>query len=427
MPAQRKQSSKTNGCVSGLRTLSIEQARRVVLHSLGFGNRQNVPTSSDAASKPAKNPDWRLLKKHLHAMGTLQIDAINTIIRSHYMPLYSRAGCYERNSIDKHLFDPAHQTPAKRQFFEYWGHECSLMPIHLYPELHWRMQDARQHKGMYKQCAAIVQQQPAFVREILTAVKNNGPLTSRELERHERGPGMWEWSKTKQALEYLFWTGELTTRGRIGFQRLYDLTERTIPANILNSCTLSREDAQTELLFRSVKALGVGTAADIRDYYRLGAKDSDKGLQRLVEEQRIEQIDVRGWTQIAYWIPGTRVPRQCGHTCLVTPFDPLVWQRQRLKRLFDFDYRIEIYVPARQRQYGYYVLPFLHNENIIGRVDLKADRENDCLQVLGVWWESQNTEDTKNALLSELDRLRQWLKLADIHMSKGCDLRPAVS
>lgn len=423
MPQTTQPKSSRNRYASKHRTLSIKQARCVVLHALGFGSARREHVTSLNAINPNQAPGWRILKKQLHNMGTLQIDAINTIIRSHYMPLYSRVGSYSRESIDKHLFDPSRQKPAHRQFFEYWGHECSLMPIELYPELHWRMLDARKHIGMYKQCAAIAKQQPAFVRNIKAALKEGGPALSRELERHSRGPGMWEWSKTKQALEYLFWTGEISTRGRVGFQRLYDLTERTIPSHTLDACTLSREDAQAELLFRSVKALGIGTSADIRDYFRLSAKDTQAGLQRLLEEQRIEQIDIEGWDQSAYWVPETRVPRKCAHTCLLTPFDPLVWQRQRLKRLFDFDYRIEIYVPAEQRQYGYYVLPFLHEQRIAGRVDLKADREHDCLQVLGVWWEHDKPDDVEAALQSELHLLREWLGLADLMIKKKCKMQ----
>ncbi len=429
MSASRKQQRTNGDHESNLRRLTIEQARCVVLHALGFGNRQSNHFNADNTTHTQSDntPGWRALKKQLHTMGALQIDAINTIIRSHYMPLYSRAGSYKRELIDRNLFDPAYQTQSKRQFFEYWGHECSLMPVELYPALHWRMQDARQHIGMYKQCAAIAQQQPAFVRDILSAVKDSGPVLSRELERHGRGPGMWEWSKTKQALEYLFWTGEITTKGRVGFQRLYDLTERTIPSNTLNACTLSREDAQAQLLLRSVKALGVATASDIRDYFRLSAKDTQSGLQRLLDDQKIEQVNIEHWQQNAYWIPGTRVPRQCQHTCLLTPFDPLVWQRQRLKRLFDFDYRIEIYVPAEQRQYGYYVLPFLHNQSICGRVDLKADRDNDCLQILGIWWESDKNQEAENALVNELEMLRHWLGLSDLHFSSKCKVQLAVS
>jgi len=219
MPTTQVKRNSTVKTSERVRTLSIEAARRVVLAAQGFGAYQQS-NSTNKSSKPTyDNAPWRMQHTMLRRMSALQIDAINTVIRSHYMPLFSRLGHYSRDELDKHLFDAAQQRASKRKFFEYWGHECSVMPIDHYHLLHWRMQDARRYIGVYKQCAEIAKSRPAFLREIRTTIANNGPLALRDLEKSGRGPGMWEWSDTKQALEYLFWSGEITTRGRTGFLR----------------------------------------------------------------------------------------------------------------------------------------------------------------------------------------------------------------
>jgi len=414
MPTAQVKKNSTNKKSDRARTLSIEAARRVVLAAQGFATYQPSHNSSKNSKPGFDNAPWRVQQTMLRRMSALQIDAINTVIRSHYMPLFSRLGHYSRDELDKHLFDAAQQRPSRRKFFEYWGHECSVMPIDHYHLLHWRMQDAQRYLGVYKQCAQIAKSRPGFLREIRTTLANNGPLALRDLEKSGRGPGMWEWSDTKQALEYLFWSGEITTRGRTGFQRRYELTENAIPQSELLKCSISRDDAQADLIVKSIAALGLGTEADIRDYYRLSAVDAKRVVTRLLEDKRIEAVNVEGWDKCAYWLPGTRVPRQTQHSCLLTPFDPLVWYRQRLRRLFNFDYTIEIYVPAAKRQYGYYVLPFLHNEEIVARVDLKADRQKGCLRVLGIWWENKAAANAKKALSNELHRLCDWLDLNEV-------------
>lgn len=408
------------------RTLSRSQARNVALAATGLTTKREKLNHN--ASSKAGEPGWREIKRSLLTMRALQLDAINTIIRTHYMPHFSRHGSYGREMLDKKLFDPALQTKPKRQFFEYWGHECSVMPLSDYPLLYWRMQDARQHLGIYKQLANIARSRPAYVKEIKSAIASNGPLLSRELEKSKRGPGMWEWSETKQALEYLFWTGELTTRGRRGFQRLYELTENSIPSAVLDQCTLSREDAQDQLLENSLQALGIGTEADIRDYYRVSAKDASASIQRLCHAGRMEPVAVEGWGKTAYWLPATPVPRTAGRTTFLSPFDPLIWNRDRMQRLFNFTYRIEIYVPEKQRKYGYYVLPFLYKDQLIARADLKSDRENGVLRVLGVWWEasweasvdkkSGQPAKAKSAMENSLNELAEWLGLERVQYEK---------
>jgi len=392
------------------KSLSASAARRITLAAQGFGGER------------LNDPDllgWRKLKPCLQRMQALQIDAINTIIRSHYMPLYSRLGSYSRDTLDHNLFNTAQQSRNKRTFFEYWGHECSLMPLDVFPLLQWRMQDAQKHAGIYKQCAQIAKRRPDLLKNLKATIATNGPLSSRELESSKRGPGMWEWSDTKKALEYLFWTGEITTRGRRRFERLYDLTENSIPAAVLEKCKLQRQDAQMELLYRSVVALGIGTEADIRDYFRLSAVEAKVAINGLLEDKRIEMVNVEGWKQSAYRAPQTKTPRQVSHSTFLTPFDPLIWNRKRLQRLFNFNYRIEIYVPQSKRKYGYYVLPFLHGDRLVARLDMKSDREKGNLQVLGLWWEDSVPVDASEVLQHELARLAAWLGLDEIKWNRS--------
>ena len=407
-------SANTSAPAVMTKRLSASAARRTVLAAQGFGSeRVDAP---DALT-------WRKLKPCLHRMQALQIDAINTIIRSHYMPLYSRLGCYSRDTLDHNLFNTAQQSRNKRTFFEYWGHECSLMPLDLFPLLQWRMEDAQNFSGMYKQCTQIAKRRPDLIKNLKASIAANGPLSSRELESSKRGPGMWEWSDTKKALEYLFWTGEITTRGRRRFERLYDLTENSIPPKILEKCNLQRYDAQMELLYRSVVALGIGTEADIRDYFRLSAVEAKAAINGLLEDKRIERVNVEGWQQVAYRAPRTKTPREISHSTFLTPFDPLVWNRKRLQRLFDFNYRIEIYVPQAKRKYGYYVLPFLHGDRLVARLDMKSDRDKGYLQVLGLWWEDAVPDDAADVLQNELTRLANWLDLEGIKWSRSARAR----
>ena len=392
------------------KSLSASAARRTILAAQGFGGERTL--DADALT-------WRKLKPALQGMQALQIDAINTINRSHYMPLYSRLGSYSRDTLDHNLFNTAQQSRSKRTFFEYWGHECSLMPLDLFPLLQWRMEDAQNHAGIYKQCTQIAKRRPDLIKNLKATIAARGPLSSRELESSKRGPGMWEWSDTKKGLEYLFWTGEITTRGRRRFERLYDLTENSIPSKVLEKCNLQRHDAQMELLYRSVVALGIGTEADIRDYFRLSAVEAKAAINGLLEDKRIERVDVEGWQQVAYRTPQTKTPRKISHSTFLTPFDPLVWNRKRLQRLFDFNYRIEIYVPQAKRKYGYYVLPFLHDDRLIARLDMKSDRDKGYLQVLGLWWEDAVPNDAPDVLQQELTRLADWLDLEGIKWSRS--------
>jgi len=395
----------------------LSQARKLVLRSQGF--------RSERATKPV---GWRSLNLALEKMAALQIDAINTVIRSHYMPLYSRLGHYERALLDSKVFAPQAQRAARRTYFEYWGHECSILPVSFYSLLRWRMEDALQGVGVYKHLHALAARKGAYIKQLKQTIREQGALTCRGLSDDPRGKGMWEWSESKQVLEYLFWTGQIASAGRRGFERLYDLNERVIPDALMNTPTPSRLDAQSTLIEIAAGALGVACAVDLRDYFRLSANDAQKCIQHLLEQGRLVPVSVQNWKAEAYILPNTTIPRAVKCCTLLTPFDPVVWHRERARRLFDFNYRIEIYVPENKRQYGYYVLPFLLGDQLVARVDLKADRENSRLIVKGAWSEPGfNTLETASQLATELARLSQWLELESVVVRKRGDLAKQLS
>lgn len=397
-----------------LRQLTQSQAQRLALKAQGFGRHR--------ADDDAPITHTRSIMRCVDQMAALQIDAINTVIRSHYMPVYSRLGHYSRDTLSRNVFLPSSQRRAKRRYFEYWGHECSIMPLSLYPLFHWRREDAANGVGVYQQISALNRRKPEFVDAIRQQIHDHGPATHRTLALDTRGSGMWEWSESKQALEYLFWSGEITTVGRQGFERLYDFAEHSIPADLLEA-QHDRAASQAQLILRSVEALGVGTASDVRDYFRLPAKEADAAIAQLLSDGLIEAVTVKGWNRTAYTLPDVTLPRRCHATTLLTPFDPIVWHRERTERLFDFSYRIEIYVPAAKRRYGYYVLPFLMHGQLVARVDIKAERDTGILRVKGAWSEvGTEVSDVARELNRELQRLAHWLGLGTIDVCRNGDL-----
>ncbi len=392
-------------------SLSISQARRLALAAQGFGvDRTNGVRN------------WLAARNAIERMGLLQMDSINTIIRSHYMPLYSRLGAYDRGKLDARAFQ------AKgRELFEYWAHEASLLPMQMYPILRWRMDRARRHEGIYKECARLAQERPDFIKGILKRLEDTGPLSSRAFNERGSGKGMWDWHEGKTGLEYLFWTGQITTHSRVGFERMYDLTDRVIPAGVLNQPVPGTEESHRELLKFSAKALGVATESDLRDYFRLSAADVKPRIPELVENGDLIPVKVENWTQPAYVTPDLRLPRKMSASTVLTPFDPIVWERKRTQRLFDFEYRIEIYVPAHKRKFGYYVLPFLLDERLAARLDLKADREAGTLKVLGSYCEPDlDTSFVAERLAPELERFAQWLGLNDVSIDARGDMSKAL-
>ena len=354
----------------------------------------------------------------------LQIDSVSVLVRSHYLPLFSRLGPYDRAALDK-LAWPAR---GERHFFETWSHEASLMPVAYEPLLRWRKARARNHEGIWGGPSRLARERPELVAGLLERVRREGPLSASEVTApRERTPGaMWDWSDEKRALEWLFVTGQLyvATR-RSSFERLYDVPERVLPAAVLNAPTPPEEDARAQLITHAAEALGVATLGDLADYFRMTVPTARPVVAELVSSGELVETSVEGWKQPGYVRPGLAVPRRIAARALLTPFDPVVWERSRAERLFDFDYRIEIYVPAVKRVYGYYVLPFLLGDALVARVDLKADRSRGVptLHVKGAFAEPGVDLDFVAAeLATELAEIARWLDLADIAVDTRGDL-----
>jgi len=385
-------------------SFSLKQARRLALAAQGFSGRQ-PPALVKAVQ----------VNRLIERLGVLQIDSVNAVVRSHYLPLFSRLGNYSPSILEQ----AAWSQGRRRSLFEYWGHEASLLPMALYPLMRWRMARAEQGEGIYQQMARFGREQQATIRRVLAVVEQQGALGAGSLStREERAGPWWDWSDEKHALEWLFAAGLVTVAGRRGFERLYDLPERVIPAEILQQAPLGEAEAQRGLLLHSTSALGVGTEKDLRDYFRLEPADSRARLAELVEEGLLVPCQVQGWKQLAYCAPEPKVPRKVPASALLSPFDSLVWERSRTERLFDFHYRLEIYTPQHKRVYGYYVLPFLHNERIAARVDLRAERAAGRLAVHAVHEEELGLdEEGMLALALNLRQMADWLGLERIQLN----------
>ncbi|MNS81437.1 hypothetical protein D3C72_1151510 [compost metagenome] len=345
----------------------------------------------------------------------MQIDSVNALVRSHYLPLFSRLGNYSSDLLDQ----AAWSQGRRRTLFEYWGHEASLLPLSMFPLMRWRMQRARRGEDIYQQLARFGREQQDTIRRVLASVEEQGALGAGSLStRQERAGPWWDWSAEKHALEWLFAAGEVTVAGRRGFERLYDLPERVIPSAVLAHPVLSEDEAQRGLLRHAATALGVGTEKDLRDYFRLNPADSRPRLAELVEAGELLTCEVQGWRQPAYCLPEPKVPRKVVASALLSPFDSLIWERSRTERLFDFRYRLEIYTPPDKRVYGYYVLPFLHNEQIAARVDLRAERGAGRLAVHAVHEEEAGLDDEGMlALAVNLRQMADWLGLAQVQLN----------
>jgi uncharacterized protein YcaQ len=289
----------------------------------------------------------------------------------------------------------------------------------MYPLLRWRMQRAKRGEDIYQQLAKFGREQQDTIRRVLASVEERGALGAGSLStRQDKAGPWWDWSAEKHALEWLFAAGEVTVAGRRGFERLYDLPERVLPAAVLQQPLLDEAEAQRGLLLHAAQALGVGTEKDLRDYFRLNPVDARPRLAELVEAGQLQMCEVGDWRQIAYCLPEPKVPRKVVASALLSPFDSLIWERSRTERLFDFRYRLEIYTPQPKRVYGYYVLPFLHNERIAARVDLRAERAAGQLAVHAVHEEEPGLgEEGMLALALNLRRMAQWLGLARVQLN----------
>ena len=385
--------------------LSRDEARRIALAAQGF-----------AKPRPVKSTR-RHIRGVFDSVAVIQIDSVNVLVRSQYLPPFSRIGAYDRATLDRMAY-------VDRELFEFWGHEASLMPVRLYPLMRWKMERARTGETSDR-IQQLMRERPGYVEAVLAEVAERGPVSARELSDpgERRGP-WWGWADGKRALEILFWTGQVAVARRRNFERLYDLPERVLPAEVLGDAP-SEEEGRRELLLIAARCLGVATAADVADYFRLRLSRSKASIERLVEDGLLVRARVEGWPQQAYLPDGARTPRRLEATALLSPFDSLVWFRERASRLFDFDYRIEIYTPAARRRFGYYVLPFLMGGRIAARVDLKADRRTGTLLVPSLHPEPGVAPiDVVAALAPELRTMAEWLGLDSIAV--GARSRAAV-
>ena len=376
--------------------LTLSAARRIALAAQGFG-----------AARPAAVGKGHL-RRTVERLGLHQIDSVNVLARAHYLPAFSRLGAYDRALLDNAVWGKR----SERRLFEYWAHEASMLPLALYPLLRWRMDEAARGERGWKSLRAFAHGRRPAADAILKRIGTDGPLAASDFEHGKSRSGWWEWGETKQALEWLFWSGQMTTATRRGsFERVYDLTEQVIPAAILNLPMPGKMEAHRQLVELAGRALGVATAADLRDYFRLDVAESRAGVEALVEAGTLIPVAVDGWRQPAFLHKDSRRPRRIAGQALLAPFDPLIWERSRTERLFGFRYRIEIYVPAPKRAFGYYVLPFLMDGRLVARVDLKSDRQQRRLLVRSAHFEPDAPGETEERLMAELGLMAGWLGL----------------
>ena len=366
-------------------------------------------------------------------MHAFQIDPINVLVRTQFVPAYSRLGPYPVSALEQLAYD-------RHELFEYFGHAASLLPTALYPLFRWRMDaHAARFSGHGRNVA------PSFIAAVLGELEARGPIAASDLgDRGRRGKhsGVWSWNDGKRVMTWLQLSGRVAVAGRRNIEQLYDLTERVIPSAVLEAPAPDPEDAKRELLVLAIRALGVATAKDLAAYFAIGEhldRRADPKTTRvpslladLVDDGRLLPVVVDGWRDPAYLDPAARVPRTIDARALLSPFDSLIWERDRVRRLFGFDYRIEIYIPESKRVHGYYVLPFLLGDALVARVDLKADRKNRALLVKSAFAEpaidktSGHKQDAARELGQELRTMAAWLGLEHVQVEKRGDLAAAL-
>jgi uncharacterized protein YcaQ len=393
-----------------MESLSAAQARRIALAAQGF---------TDA---PHAVPTMRTFDRTLKRTGVLQVDSVNVLQRAHYMPLYARMGPYDTGLLGRA------QEDSPRRVVEYWAHVQALMPVDLWPYMRHRMAEYRAQRGKWMRGV-----EDDVVNILLSAIGERGASTARDLEAlvstGPRGKDHWgwNWSQARKGLDFLYVAGDVAIAGRnSAFEVRYDLPERVLPAAVLAQPTPAAAEADRELVRRAARSHGVATIKCLADYYRTGQAPVKAAVADLVEEGELLPVRVEGWSKPAYLHRDARLPRAVSARTLLSPFDPLVWERERTQRLFDFHYRIEIYTPAEKRVHGYYVLPFLLRDALVARVDLKADRATGTLIVKSAWAEPGAPEDTAAELRAELEVLGRWLGLSTIRVEPKGDLAPAL-
>jgi uncharacterized protein YcaQ len=385
--------------------VSAPRARRIALAAQGFTKARR----HDA-------PGLRHVLATVQALGAVQIDSVNVVVRSQELPLWARLGAHPRDALAR--------LQASGRTFEYWGHEASHLPAELHPLLRWRMERAAAGIGVWGGLARLFRERPGYVEAVFAEVAERGPLQASQLSDPGRKSGpWWGWNHGKQALEWLFWCGRLCATRGPNFERRYDLPERVLPATVLAAPTPPAHDAQKALLATAARALGVATERDLADYFRLNAVAARPLVHELVEEGRLVPAAVEGWRDPAFLHPEAVAPRRVGARALLSPFDSLVWERDRAERLFGFRYRLELYTPAPRRVYGYYVLPFLLGDALVARVDVKADRAGSTLRLQAAHAEpGVDVEAVADALTDEATAMAAWLNLERVAVGERGDL-----
>jgi uncharacterized protein YcaQ len=396
-------------------TLTIGEARRIALEAQGF-----------ADARPRGRVDRRHQRRVMDRVGLVQIDSVNVLTRSHELPFLARLGPYPRDALARWLWQSG-------EVVECWGHEASLVPVELHPLLRWRMQGDHQ----WYDVATFEQDHPGLADRILDAVRERGPVPLGQLDhlgdvikRTKPEPGnMWNWTPAKRAVEWLFWTGQVSAvRNPQTFERSYVLPERTLPAPVLEAPVPAEDDAQKALLLKAARSHGVGTARDLADYHRINIRVARRLLAELVADGALRPVEVEGWRQPALLHPEAVLPRWVRASALLSPFDSLVWFRERTERIFGFRYRIEIYTPKAKRVHGYYVLPYLHRGELSARVDLKADRQAGVLRVQSAHAEAGiDAGDVAEGLAVRLAELAGFLGLGAVGVQPVGDLAPALA
>jgi len=384
--------------------LSAVEARQIALKAQGFG----VPRPPKAGREQVREVIERL--------RLVQIDSVNVFARAHYMPLFSRLGPYRAETLDELAYE-------ERWLFEQWAHEACFVPMEDYPLLRHRME----HGNRWKR-RELPPEQLARFAEILEQVRERGPVITGEMENAGKREGWWGWSHAKIGLEYQFAHGRLAVRDRKNFARVYDMAERVFPPEIREAPMLTKADAQRQMVRNSLRALGVATMKDLADYYRILKAEVSPRIGELVDSGEASVVRVEGWKEPAYLAAGADPPGPVAASTILSPFDPLVWDRHRTERFFGFHYRIEIYTPAPLRKYGYYVLPFLMNEQIAARVDLKNNRQSGVLEVKATHLEpGQPRAKVARGLARELKLAARWVGAKSVSVERSGDLAEALA
>jgi uncharacterized protein len=394
-----------------VRTLSPDHARRIALTAMGFGR---------ARPAPGTRRDVRHLRRVLDTVDIVQLDSVNVLARAHELPFWSRVGPHDRAARDAWLW-------RSREAYEGWIHVASLTSVDVWPLLAHRRAAARP----WNQVSEVIHQNPGYLERVRDEVARHGPCSVRDLEDPGDRTGPW-WGMPpgRVALDYLALRGDLTVHHRTPtFLTLYDLTERVVPDHAREAEVPPRDEAIRRLLLRAARAHGIGTAADLADHHRLRLAEARAGLADLAATGHLEEVRVRGWgAEPVYRHPEAGAARRFPARTLLSPFDPLVWFRERAERLFDFHYRIEIYVPEARRVHGYYVLPFLLGEELVARVDLKADRKRGRLVVRAAFHEDgADRVCVARELAAELQELGTWLDVPEVVVERRGDLAQALA